>query len=282
MSRVAILLGMPRAATTFLYHHFDSHPNLFVPFRRKTNYFSLHYERGLEWFYEHFKSANDSQVIIDTETLGFIDKKINIEDRIEATLGEDAKLILCVREPGEWAFSLYKQISTFDKNIISFPDFLNGKYVLVEDDVSIPFNYKNGDIKLKIDSLIKHFGARLLLIDYKEIKKNPNKVLIKIESFLGVRGFYKQHPVTSEKINASDKRHSIIVSQLLRNKTLIWLLSLFPASFVKKIRKFYDTKVTKNTLTVVKVEESSEVIMANEYFKDDLKYYNDLFINDKD
>ena len=142
---LVFLCGMPRAGTTFLYHNFERHPDIFVPFRRKTNYFSLHSDKPIRWFFDHFKEMNNEKVAIDTETLFFIDRNINSLELIKQVLPE-SKIIVCVRSPYDWVVSLYKQISTFDNRIVDFDSFLEGNYTLVEDGCRIRFNYKPGDI----------------------------------------------------------------------------------------------------------------------------------------
>lgn len=275
-----MLMGMPRAATTFLYHHFDAHPDIFVPFRRKTNFFSLHFDsQSTDWFFNHFAGATSNQVCIDTDTIGFVDKSIDILSRIERVLVEGSKFIVCVREPGEWAYSLYKQILTFDANFIEFEPFIRGQYQLVEDGIAVYFNYQNGDIETRIRQLMTLFGDRLLLLDYKEIQRDPNCVLIKIEKFLGISHYYGQNPVSSTRINASDKRNIPLISYLLRNKHLIQCLSYLPSGLVKTIRKFYDTKVTSNSGCTDLKPPAKEVLLAREVFRDDVEFYHQLFIN---
>lgn len=278
MRDIVMLMGMPRAATTFLYHHFDSHPDIFVPFRRKTNYFSLHFNRkSSDWFFHHFESATRNQICVDTETIGFVDKNIDVLARIEQVLDENCKFIVCIRDPGEWVYSLYKQILTFDTSGIAFETFLQGGYQLIEDNSRVSFNYKNGDIKSRIKLLIENFGPRLLLLDYKEIQQDPNKVLIKIERFLDISGYYKNNPISTEKINASDKKNVRLVTCLLRNKYLIKLLGRLPSNWVKAIRKFYDTRLTRNPESVKKTVEPKEVLLGRVFFKDDVKFYHELF-----
>ena len=142
-NKIAILAGMPRAATTFLYHNFNLHPEIFVPHRRKTNYFSLHNDSSEDWFLSHFKDMPKGSFAVDTETLAFVNTNIKSPMLIKQ-FNKNAKIILCVRDPAEWVVSFYKQISTFENNLPSFEKFLFGHYTLVEDGRNIVFRPDHG------------------------------------------------------------------------------------------------------------------------------------------
>ena len=48
--RIFIIAGMPRASTTFLYQRFQEHPAIYCPYRKETNFFSVTYGKGLDWY----------------------------------------------------------------------------------------------------------------------------------------------------------------------------------------------------------------------------------------
>ncbi len=280
LKNISYIIGMPRAGTTFLYHNLNKHPNLYVPFRRKTNYFSLHKDKTIEWFLDHFKEMKDEQVGIDTETLYFVDKNLESYKRIKET-NPSAKVMLFVRQPDEWAYSFYKQIATFDKNICSFEKYLNGEYTLIEDGKEIPFNIKDGDIENTIEDIKNIYGDQLLLLDFKLFKENPLKLLNEIEEFLNIKIFFNELNFQNKKINASDRGHIPILANLLRQEWLINLLSKLPANLVKKIRVMYDnissffSKKTNKSSNTSQIDEN--ILLAQKYFKKDIEYYNNLF-----
>lgn len=279
LKNIAYIIGMPRAGTTFLYHNLNKHPDLYLPFRRKTNFYSLHQEKDLDWFLEHFKDMKDGQVGIDTETLYFANKNLESYKKIKET-NPNAKVMLFVRRPDEWVYSFYKQIATFDKSICSFKDFLSGKYVLIEDDKGIPFNIKDGDIENITEDIKKIYKDQLLLLDFKLFKENPLYLLNQIEKFLDINTFFDDSNFKNKKINASNRGHIPILANLLRQQWLIDLLSKMPASFVKAIRLFYDN--ISSLFSNNKEEKESDkidknILLAQQYFKKDMKYYNELF-----
>ena len=55
-------IGAMRAGTTWLHDLLASHPDVFVPARRKeVNFFSFYYERGLSWYERFFPPESEAQ-----------------------------------------------------------------------------------------------------------------------------------------------------------------------------------------------------------------------------
>jgi hypothetical protein len=54
--RLFVLAGMPRTATTFLYQRFQEHPEIFCPYRKETNFFSVNYAKGGAWYRDLFRT----------------------------------------------------------------------------------------------------------------------------------------------------------------------------------------------------------------------------------
>ena len=54
MSKICIVVGMPRAATTYLYQTLASHPDAFVPARKELEFYSINYARGNAWYESFF------------------------------------------------------------------------------------------------------------------------------------------------------------------------------------------------------------------------------------
>ena len=238
--RIAFLVGMPRAATTFLYHNLNLHPGLFIPFRRKTNYFSLHHGRGEDWFLSHFKDAPADGIAVDTETLAFFNPKMKSPQLIQV-FNPDARIILCVRDPAAWAVSLYHQIATFDSKITSFEEFLEGNYTLQEDGVEVRFHMRDGDIQARIKEYEQTFSNSILLLRFRDLTAFPVDSLRQIEQFLGVAPFYSPENVITKVINSRSRRHNKLLNKLLRNEYFIAMLRfLLPRRAVLAARWGFD------------------------------------------
>ena len=273
-NRIAFLVGMPRAATTFLYHNLNLHPELFIPFRRKSNYFSLHHSKGEDWFLAHFEDASKSAIAIDTETLAFIDIGLQTPQLIKK-FNTNAKVILCVRDPAAWAVSLYDQIATFDNRIGSFESFLDGHYTLIEDGLGVKFHMKGGDIYARIKEYEELFRSNILVLKFRDVTELPLESLKEIEAFLGVSSFYDSANVITKKINSAGRHHNKYLNRLLRSEYLIAIIRfVLPRKVVLAIRWAFDGILSsgdkKLTTTQTNEEKNKRLLLANKHFKSDI------------
>jgi hypothetical protein len=276
--RIAFIAGMPRAGTTFLYHHLQRHPQIYVPFRRKTNYFSLHSARPVEWFLDHFDGMGEHQVGIDTETLYFVDRTLPSLKGIR-DFNADAKIMIFVRRPGEWALSLYRQIATFDRDMPSFGSFLTGGYTLVEDDIGIPFSMTDGDIEANIAAATEMFRGNVLIVNFELFERDPFRVLKEIEKFLGLDGYFRAENLDTRKINASDRAHVSILASLLRKRWFIDLLSRLPRQPVIFVRRLYDElgRALGSRRRDAMPAPADDIALARAFYKSDEKFVSRLF-----
>ncbi len=274
---IHVLLGMPRAGTTFLYHNLQLHPQIFVPFRRKTNYFAIHYEKPSQWYYEHFKDLKSNQVGLDTDTLSFLNN--DSLERFKNNYNGQSKVILVVRDPAFWSMSLYKQIKSFTFNMPSFESYVKEGYTLIEDDSKIPYHFEPGDIKNRIEDVMNFFGDNILILNFDLIKKDPTKFLNAIENFLGIDCFFKSDNFKNERINAGNRKSYKLINSLLRKKWLIELLQNYvPRNFVLKLRNTYDKKSINNNSKSVTHYSQEDRQLAEEYYKSDIEYVKQLFV----
>ena len=43
-----IVYGMPRTGTTYLYHALADHPQIYVPYRKESMFFSVNFDKGID------------------------------------------------------------------------------------------------------------------------------------------------------------------------------------------------------------------------------------------
>jgi hypothetical protein len=102
-------IGVPRAGTTWLHEALGSHPDVYVPVRRKElSYFDLYYHRGDRWYQKFFPRGTDAGRY---RALGEITPYYfygpDCPERIAAL--KIPKLILILRQPVDRAWSYYGQ-----------------------------------------------------------------------------------------------------------------------------------------------------------------------------
>jgi hypothetical protein len=102
-------IGVPKAATTWLHELLASHPDVWMPERRKElQFFSQHYERGEEWYETFFppEAQADRYRALGEVTPSYLFAGPACAARI-AQIPSIRKLVLIVRHPIDRAYSAY-------------------------------------------------------------------------------------------------------------------------------------------------------------------------------
>lgn len=99
-----LICGAPKCGTTALYEYLRQHPDVFMSRPKETFFFSDEFDRGVEWFAEHFSAHDGEKAIGEASTTTMYSPKAPA--RIQRVLGSP-KLIFCLRNPIERAYSEY-------------------------------------------------------------------------------------------------------------------------------------------------------------------------------
>ena len=97
-------IGTQKGGTTYLHGLLQQHPQVFLAHPKELHYFSLHHQRGLDWYGRHFEAAAPDQRCGEV-TPYYLFHPLAAE-RIAAAL-PDVKLIVLLRDPVERALSQY-------------------------------------------------------------------------------------------------------------------------------------------------------------------------------
>jgi hypothetical protein len=99
-----VVIGAMKAGTTSLASWLRAHPGVYMP-PRELHFFTENWKRGTDWYAEQFAEAAADQIVGEkTPTYILSDQALQrIRD-----LAPDVKLIVCVREPVERAWSHYR------------------------------------------------------------------------------------------------------------------------------------------------------------------------------
>jgi hypothetical protein len=106
-----LCIGAQRAGTTWLYRILTSHPQIYVPARRKeVHFFDWYYDRGIEWYVKFFPSDSKAGKYraVGEVTPDYLHES-NCPSRIREIL-PDAKLIAILRNPVDRAYSHYGMV----------------------------------------------------------------------------------------------------------------------------------------------------------------------------
>lgn len=227
-------IGVPRAGTTWLYNLLDSHPEIYVPSRRKEiHFFDSHYERGLEWYRGFFPSDEEAK---QYRAIGEITPhylyRSHCPERI-ADMDSITRLLLILRDPVDRAYSHYcfrKQSANYPG---TFEDFLSSCEAAIE----------WGFYSRYIEKYLEHFTSeQILVLIYEQAVTEVQETKHKLSHCLGVSVNKFPIDVGTERVNKSfiPRFRSIYalatsVARELRSHDLDWIIAWAKKSGVKRI-----------------------------------------------
>tara|TARA_B100000674_G_scaffold371395_1_gene313771 strand:+ start:778 stop:1575 length:798 start_codon:yes stop_codon:yes gene_type:complete len=91
-----LCVGAQKAGTTTLQKLLGNHPNIYLPAQKELHFFSLHYNKGLSWYGNHFLDSSDKSCI--GEITPYYLFHPYAAQRIYNTLGS-IRIIILLRDP---------------------------------------------------------------------------------------------------------------------------------------------------------------------------------------
>lgn len=241
---IAVVAGMPRSGTTMLHHVFDGHPEIFVPFRKETSYFTFQHDRGIDWYRRLFSKMSADQLGMDISG-----NYILIEESAQRLLDYDRtiRVIVSVRDPAAIVVSLYRLMYNWDRTTPPFEEFVH-RYRYRLGPYRTTFEFADGLLTRNLEIYRQAFGDNLLMIDFRLYRENLLRAVAAIEKFVGVRPYFSPGNLQNQRINSSGRRSWRIVSRLLSTDAASSMIykyypetsPLFPDSLARRVRKGID------------------------------------------
>ena len=117
-----LIIGTPKCASTSLHFYLSQHPEIYMSHTKEIYFFSDNYDKGLEFYRKYFLNASGKKAIGEaTPVYCFLPYAL---DRIKQNF-PDIKLILCLRNPVERAFSNWLMLWDAGVEKASFIDAIN-------------------------------------------------------------------------------------------------------------------------------------------------------------
>ena len=222
-------IGVQKAATSWLFEVLSAHPEIYMGKgnEKDTRFFSCHFERGYYWYESHFEGRGAAMVAGEYSTSYFNDSDAPV--RIH-NYAPDIKLIVCLREPVDRAYSSHKhqvqlgyavgELANFERGLENNPTYV---------DQSLYYKHLS-----KWYQLFDKEQILVLLMD--DIRQAPQRVVERLYRFLGVNSTFTPS-VLERHVNVSVKHRSqnvekviTSVSRIMRRIGAGWLID-----FVKKV-----------------------------------------------
>lgn len=269
-----IVAGMPRSATTYLYHMLQDHPQIFTPYIKEINFFVAKYDRGIDWYLELFKEAGPDQTTFDVSPATFLDP--DADQRITKHFPQ-AKIIVMVRDPLEWCLSFYSQFKSFDASTPPFGEFIRG-HTYTHGSGMITVRFENDFVPVRIRQMMSRFGNRLLLMSYRITQNNPVQALQIIERFCGLQPYFSHENVPNIRINASGRRNVRFISYLLSRDWLVHAIGWLGLGRVAQTaRRTFDLYNAGRLRAPDELYAPHEIALNNERFAQQQAWVDNLF-----
>lgn len=99
-----IYAGLGKSGSTLLYQTMKRNPNVCVSHPKGVHFWSRHWTKGPDWYFDHFKDYQGEPVVF--EWGGYMVNRRALE-RIKACIGRDVTLVFSCRNPVDFFFSRY-------------------------------------------------------------------------------------------------------------------------------------------------------------------------------
>ncbi|MEQ1484731.1 sulfotransferase domain-containing protein [Methyloglobulus sp.] len=307
-----IIIGAAKCGTTTLYKKLANHPRVFMSTPKEPEFFARDdiYEKGLDWYANLFASATDSQLCGEASTLYTLTTLFpHTVSRMHNTVPQ-AKLIYVLREPVNRAYSFYTQLvknyqnctrnfnvnRTFDECL--FPDLYPNRCSRVQ--FFAPFDKHLPDdprtlldgsrYMTQINNYLCAFDrSQLLLLDFKELVENPDKVMVDVCEFLNLdisemrTTEEVRENISSEHFQYADAEitRQGLVSKVKSNPIGRKLIQMTPMAIKKRLLDCYTLlfKKTNDLSRPAKMSPRAEGYL-HEIFKDEIIGLEDFWKRD--
>ena len=223
-------VGAQRAGTTWLYGILASHPEIYVPKRRKeVHFFDWYYDRGIDWYMRFFPSDSKTGKYraVGEVTPDYLHDS-NCPSRIREFLPY-VNLIAILRNPVDRAYSHYRMVVRDGVYRGSFEKLVYDGREMIERDI-----IQRGFYSHFIERYLHFFDKnRLLVLIFEQAVKDPENTKQKLASFLSVDDRLFPASAGREKINPvkMPKARSAYAiakkaSEKLRELDIDWIVNL--------------------------------------------------------
>jgi hypothetical protein len=183
-----IAVGPQRTGTTWLHNALGGYVGL--PSIKETDFFSIHYDKGLEWYYRFFRNCAPQIPLaeIDPNYFGLTEACDRIAQHIP-----NCKIVVTLRDPVERAYSSYRIMRRDAWTRVGFEETVARNNVIRESS-RYAFHLKNW---------WNRFGReRVLLLMYEDLEADPQAFLDRICAFVGIAGIsVAGKPLAIERVN---------------------------------------------------------------------------------
>ncbi len=227
-----LVIGAPRAGTTWIHHNLRQHPDIYMPGRKELHFFDRHYDKGIDYYTSFFEGRKDEAAAGEATPayLHGLNTDRNIPALIKADL-PDAMLIASLRNPVDRLYSHYWNVkSKFPENAdLSFEEKIAQKPSFIEE----------GFYFDQLQRYFRYFAKdQILILLFDDLESKPMELLHEVYRFLHVDPNFDPG-MASRRMNASSSKKLLGKSQILwyLHRGLLRIGMLRLAHFIERMNR---------------------------------------------
>ncbi|MGC9502458.1 tetratricopeptide repeat protein [Baaleninema sp.] len=185
-----IVIGAQKCGTTSLYYYLNEHPNLFLSLNKEIHFWSINYDKGLDWYLAHFPPVPESEYLLTGEASPTYLDFPEAAERLAREFPK-MKLIVLLRNPADRAISHYYHWVRLGKEERSLTTAIEQQLQEISS-LKNPFGLRDRYIirGLYVEFL-KHWfkffpREQFLVLESERFDREPSTILQQTHQFLGV------------------------------------------------------------------------------------------------
>lgn len=230
-----LLIGVPRAGTTSLFHYLRAHPQVYMPLEKEVPYFSWddRFERGWDVFFSEYFAKAPADALIGKMTPQYWGQQ-KVLDRLKATM-PDVRLLVVFRNPVDRALSHYRLSFRDHAELPPFEEAIrdNSEYVDL------------GRYGTHYENLLQSFPQEQVLPLFTDDFDQPDQVIDRVLEFLGLPTGYRPGNL-GKRYNRSGgaQRFPWLVAAVRNNPVLRTMWRAIPKRRRRIIKAIYNSELS--------------------------------------
>lgn len=261
-------IGVVKAATTWIFLCLKEHPEICVSSKKELHFFNenYNYKKGIGYYYSFFKHCHNKKVIGEYTPAYILSQRV---PKLIYKHFPNTKLIVCLRNPVERAYSEYLYNVEKKKPLSIYKSFIES---LNKDKKFLKRGFYYNQLKNFYQTFPKE---KILVLFYKNLKKQPEKTISQIYSFLNLEKTEYLPSVLNVKRNVTGTRiinfkvpHINIIIYKIKSliEKISWLEKIIQLTSIKKyVAKIVDMNL--ETRKASKIEQSTPQPLSREVYK---------------
>lgn len=249
-----IIVGVARCGTTSLYYYLKQHPEIGMSIVKEPKFFSgldldlpqngigdkLVSDKIIldESVYNNLFSDLHKFKITGEASSDYFYYHKTVIPRLKKKLG-NVKIIVCLRNPVERAFSAYSSLVRDSRENLSFSEGLVAEEYRMADNWDWMWHYKNGGL---YSEALEHFQNEFTdvkVVFFEDLEKKPQEVMNELFLFLGVKSKIVIDVDTIYSYSGKPKSKLVSILTSRKNPLLFFLrdsaLKLIPRKYLEKL-----------------------------------------------